>query len=136
MYEYFEHTADVGLRLRAPDLDGLFVDAARGLFALMVENLETVQPRRRVSFRLRGSNHEELLFDWIHELIVAFDTRHLLFSAFDVHVDSDGLDAQAWGEPFYPERHRLGSEAKAVPYHGLKLERLENEYVGELILDI
>ena len=109
MYEYFEHTADVGLRLRAPDLDGLFVDAARGLFALMVENLETVQPRRRVSFRLRGSDHEELLFDWIHELIVAFDTRHLLFSAFDVHVDSDGLDARAWGEPFDPEYHEAMS---------------------------
>ena len=33
MYEFFEHTADLGLRVRARDLNGLFRDAALGLFA-------------------------------------------------------------------------------------------------------
>ena len=44
MYELFGHTADLGLRVRAPDLDTLFAEAGRGLFAMVVENLEQVQP--------------------------------------------------------------------------------------------
>src|SRR5689334_13740816 len=31
MYETFEHTADLGLRIRAPDLDTLFAEAGRAL---------------------------------------------------------------------------------------------------------
>ena len=44
MYEVFEHTADVGLRARAGDLNGLFAEAGRGLFSLLVENLDVVRP--------------------------------------------------------------------------------------------
>ena len=32
MYELFEHTADLGLRVRAADLDSLFNEAAQCLF--------------------------------------------------------------------------------------------------------
>ena len=31
MYEFFEHTADLGLRVRAPTLDVLFAEAACAL---------------------------------------------------------------------------------------------------------
>ena len=39
MYELFEHTADLGLRVEAQDLDALFRDAAEGLFSIIVEPL-------------------------------------------------------------------------------------------------
>ena len=43
MYETFEHTADLGLRVRAPDLDTLFAEAAGALFAAIIEDPGTVQ---------------------------------------------------------------------------------------------
>ena len=43
MYEVFEHTADLGLRVRADSLQSLFVEAARGMFAMIVVNLEEVR---------------------------------------------------------------------------------------------
>ncbi len=47
MYEIFEHTADLGIRVCAGSLDELFADAARGLFAVMVANVDAGSPRRR-----------------------------------------------------------------------------------------
>ena len=47
MYELFEHTADLGLRVRAPDLDTLFAEAAAGLFSMIVEDIASVVPRDR-----------------------------------------------------------------------------------------
>ncbi len=65
MYEVFEHTADVGIRIRAADLKGLFEEAARGLFAILVANLEAVRPVQETPFRLEGDRQDDLLFDWL-----------------------------------------------------------------------
>ena len=46
MYEIFEHTADLGLRIRADDLQGLFEEAARGLFSVVV----TISGRATATF--------------------------------------------------------------------------------------
>ena len=135
-YDYFEHTADIGLCVRAPDLDTLFVDAACGLFCLIVEDLNAVQPCCGLTFRLEASELEELFIDWMQELIYAFDTRRILLKQFDVHIEAGRLDGHPVGEPFDPKRHRLGTEVKAVTYHGLKLERLDDVFVGQMILDI
>ena len=37
-YEFFEHTADVGLHVSGVTLEDLFVHAAQGLFELLVED--------------------------------------------------------------------------------------------------
>ena len=69
MYEIFEHTADLGIRVRAGDEDELFADAARGLFSVMVANLDAVRPLEEVRIQLVGENLEELLHDWLAELL-------------------------------------------------------------------
>ena len=56
MFELFEHTADVGLRIRAADLNGLFAEAARGLFSLIVENMDDVRPGRQCTYRLEADD--------------------------------------------------------------------------------
>ena len=56
MYEIFEHTADLGIRVCAGSLDELFADAARGLFSVMVANLDAVQKVEEVRFQIAGNN--------------------------------------------------------------------------------
>ena len=136
MYETFDHTADLGLRVRAPDLDTLFVEAARGLFSVIVEDLATVEPRRSVEVRLEGDDREYLLFDWLKALLYHFDTEHLLFSRFDVQVGADGLVGSAGGEPMDESRHEPAHEVKAITYHGLTVEREGDGWLAEVIVDI
>ena len=136
MYELFDHTADVGLRVRAADRPGLFADAGRGLFSLIVENIDAVEARRWLTFRLEGSSLDHLLVDWLAELLYTFDTRRMLMARFDVRVGDGSLDARAAGEPFDPSRHRLGPEVKAVTYHGLTARRTDDGYLAEVIVDI
>ena len=136
MYEAFEHTADLGLRARAPDLDTLFGEAARALFAAIVEDLSTIEPRQRLDVRLAADEREYLLFDWLRELLYRFDSEHLVFGRFEVHVDDRGLDGIAWGEPLDPARHRLLHEVKAITYHGLAVRQTEQDWLAEVIVDI
>jgi SHS2 domain-containing protein len=136
MYETFDHTADLGLRIRAADLDTLFAEAALSLFSALVEDLGTVVARQKVEVRIDGSDREYLLFDWLRALLVRFDTEHLLFSRFEVHVRDDGLDGIAWGEPLDRSRHELAHEVKAITYHGLRVEPADGGWLAEVIVDI
>ena len=136
MYEFFEHTADLGLRIQAASLDALFVDAARGLFAAIVDGPETVRPDRRIDIDIAGSDREYLLFDWLRELLFRFDADQLLFSRFDVKVTENSVQGSAWGEAIDPTRHVLSHEVKAITYHGLRVEREGEQWIAEVIVDI
>ena len=136
MYETFEHTADLGLRIRAADLDTLFTEAARALFSVIVEDLDSVQPHQRLDVQLPPEEREYLLFDWLRQLLANFDARHLLFSRFTVHVDDNGLTGTAWGEPLDRDRHILDHEVKALTYHHLRVEQTDDGWLAEIIVDI
>jgi SHS2 domain-containing protein len=140
MYEYFEHTADVGIRLRAPDLESLLADAGRALFGLIVENLEDVQPETAVHIEVPRQVSPDaldyLLFDWLSELIHQFEATRTVLCEFDVRSTGDGLTAEGRGEELDPERHRLGHEVKAVTYHELFLRQTANGWEAQAIVDL
>jgi SHS2 domain-containing protein len=136
MYETFEHTADLGLRVRAADLDALFVEAAQCLFSAIVEDLATVRPTQRINMQLDGDDREFLLFDWLRKLLYHFDAEHLLFGKFEVHVTNQGLTGSAWGEPLDRARHNLEHEVKAITYHELCVEKVGDAWEAEVIVDI
>jgi SHS2 domain-containing protein len=136
MYEIFEHTADLGLRVKATDLDTLFVEAARGLLSVIVENLDEVRPVEQINFHIEGQDRQYLFFDWLNEILYTFDTKHLILSRFDVKVGEAGLDAVAWGEALDTDRHQLDHEVKAITYHALKVIKQQDGWLAEVIVDI
>lgn len=136
MYEVFEHTADLGLRVLAEDEPTLFVEAARGLFSLIVANLDAVRPVQTRAFALQASRRDDLLFDWLSELLYVFETERLVLAQFRVALSAGGLQAEAAGEPLDPARHQLEHEVKAITYHGLVVEQTPQGWRAEVIVDI
>ncbi len=134
----FDHTADLGLRIEALELDDLFRTAAEGLFSVIVTHPDHIQPVHVEEFQLRAESVQELLADWLNELIFRCETMHLVFSQFELHVDHAGASLQGWarGEALDPERHGLDHEVKAATHHGLCLVHEEGGWIAEVILDI
>jgi SHS2 domain-containing protein len=137
MFETFDHTADLGLRVRAESLEALFEDAARGLFSVLVANLAEVRAVQEKTYRVEGESPDYLLFDWLNELLYTFETEKLLLGEFQVRFDGGGLFAACRGEPVDAARHVLDHEVKAITYHGLKVERAAGgDWLAEVIVDI
>jgi SHS2 domain-containing protein len=136
MYELFEHTADLGLRMRAGDLDRLFEDAASALFSVILANPESVEAVEEMTFRIEGTRRDDLLVDWLAELLFVFDTRRMVFGRFEVRVHDTHVEATARGEPIDPARHELDMEVKAITYHQLKVERDGDGWLAEVIVDL
>lgn len=136
MYELFEHTADLGLRVRAADLNTLFAEAGKCLLSAIVEDPATVMPRHECTIMLEGADKEYLLVDWLRRLLDLFEDGRLLCCEFEIIVSPEGLSAVAFGEDYDPARHLLAHEVKAITYHELKVVRDGDEWLAEVIVDI
>jgi SHS2 domain-containing protein len=138
VYELFEHTADLGLRVHAPDVDALFREAAEALFAAIVErgDEEGARQAETLRFSLDAEQLDWLLADWLAELLYAFESRRFLLDRFRVRVEGTRLEAEARAVPLGPGSDRLLHEVKAITYHGLRVERDGDGWLAEVIVDI
>jgi SHS2 domain-containing protein len=136
MHEIFEHTADFGLRIRSPDLNTLFSEAAEALFSAFVVNRGGISPVESVKVSLPPGEPEELLHDWLSELLYLFCTRRMVFCEFEVLFSGGDLAGIARGEKIDKKRHEIEMEVKAITWHGLKIEKIPDGYLAEVIVDI
>lgn len=138
-YEYFEVTAEVGIRAWGRTLEESFVEAARALFALMVETA-AVRPQRTVTTELQAESQETLLADWLNRLILERDRTGCVFSEFRVKIVPQGqgfvLTGEARGEPLDRSRHDPRIDVKAVTYNNLRVLRQPDGVLVECVLDI
>jgi len=137
-YEFFEHTADVGVVVRGGTLPRLFENASRALFDLVCDR-RAVRPRRSVRVAVQGSSLEDLLVRWLSELLYLLDTEDMLFASFTLaRVDRTLFRARgrARGERIDRSRHRLKREIKAVTYHQIQLVRGRSAWRVRLVFDV
>ncbi len=136
MFEFFDHTADLGLRITSPDLNTLFQEASQAMFTAVVEDLSTIEPKQQVEISIEGDEVDYLLFDWLTALLIRFDADHMLFGNFEVEVTPKGMTGKAWGELLDRSRHDIEHEVKAITYHGLLVEQNDDGWLAEIIVDI
>jgi SHS2 domain-containing protein len=145
MFELFDHTADLGLRVQATTLEELLAEAGRGLLVMHVANPETVRPVQAKTIELLADDPAYLLFDWLSELLFAFESNKLLLAEFEIElcpselppgVFPSKLIAHCRGEQMDPARHVMDHEVKAITYHGLKVEQQDGTWFAEVIVDI
>ena len=135
-FEILDHTADLGLRAHGPDLSSLFSNAARGMFSVITD-LDSIQPTQPVPVSLNAESLDDLLVAWLSELLYLFSTRSMLFCRFEIsEIDDHHIQATAFGQPIDPSCHELLTEIKAVTYHDLKLEKLNDAWQTSVLFDI
>ena len=136
MYQTFEHTADLGLRLQAASLTELFSEAAVGLMSILMEDPGSLQPRYEVPIQIESNDREYLLFDWLTELLYLFESRKLLVAKCEIRVDDKAVTGNVMGESCDPARHVLAHEVKAITYHQLSVQQVDSIWHAEVIVDI
>lgn len=135
-YRLLAHTADMGVFVKAPDLDGLLASAAQAVTELLVEP-GAVQDRRELALELEAAGTSELLVRWLSEVLFLFETRHFLGRRFQVRTAGGSrLSAQIGGEELDWERHRFRCEVKAVTRHKLRVESTARGWRAFFIVDL
>jgi SHS2 domain-containing protein len=125
-YTFIDHTADVAADLTAPTPGLLFSYAAQAMTDTITV-LSTVAPSVTQSVTLESGSLEDLLVDWLNELLYRFEVQNMLVSDATVTLrEAEGrwsLEAAMAGEPFDPARHPARVLVKSATYHGLHITR-------------
>ncbi|MEJ2770663.1 MAG: archease [Sulfolobaceae archaeon] len=136
-YEFFDHTADIGIKAYGRDLNEAFENAALAVFEVMTDTSK-VEPKESREIEIDGMDLENLLYRWIESLLVYYDSELLLFGKFKVKIDLENLrlNAIAWGEKFNPDKHERRTVVKAVTYHEMSIVKTNNGYELTFVVDI
>ncbi|MFH0791082.1 MAG: archease [Candidatus Omnitrophota bacterium] len=138
-YEIIEHTADIGIRVSAPDLAGVFSKAAAAMFDIIAEKKLSAVSRqlsaKKVIVKQKAGNLEELLVNWLNELLSLSAVKELIFYGFKINkLDAKGLEAEVFAKPM--KNFKVNTEIKAATYHELKVIKVDSGWQAEVIFDV
>lgn len=138
-YRFLEDVAiaDAAFEAEAESLNELFRICAQATFEVMADT-RSIEPRHQEQVELTSLSLEELLFDWLAELIYLKDAQSMLFGEFEVDIqENEGyrLTASAWGEPADQKKHKVRVDVKAVTYHLLEVKKSQGKWTAKVILD-
>jgi SHS2 domain-containing protein len=135
-FTLLDHTADIGMKVSANDLDALFIEAARALVQLLVKG----DPYGRVSKRnisIEGADLPDLMVRWLGEILYLFEGERLIATAFpDLTVGPHELVAAVNAFPYDPGRHEVLTEIKGITYHESRVLYRDGQWEATIILDI
>lgn len=128
-----EHTADWALRVRGGDLAQLFGRAAEGLARLLVADVAAVPLDRARDVVLEAYDAEDLLVDWLGELVYWAERDGMVFPAVEFRqVTATQLAGTVRGGRV-PEMQK---HIKAVTYHDLAIRQTERGLEVTVVFDV
>ena len=136
-FEFIEDlTSDVMFKAYGKTLEELFSNAALALSSITCQ-IGQIEHKKVKEIEVKGKSLEDLMFNWLQELIVTVDMDNLFFSKFEIlKIKEDGayLKARCYGETTTPEKG--GTVVKSVTYYKYELKKIKEGYSVRVTLDI
>lgn len=137
VYKFLEHTADAFFEVSSKNIEKIFIDAAKALTEIQV-NIKKIKKKVKYEINIKNKNLEQLLFDWLSELIFIKDSHQLIFSKFNVKIEKNDeymLKAYCYGEKIKID-HEQKADAKAITMHEFKLWKENSLWKARVLVDI
>lgn len=135
-YEILDHTADVCLRIYGKSFGELFENAARAMMELITDR-EKINPSQEIEIEVHGENIEELLVHWLQEILFLQEVRKMIFKHFKLNlISKTHAKGKAIGEKIDINKHELHFDIKAVTYHNLKIEPINDKLKVDIVFDV
>lgn len=130
-YEEISHTADLALRVWGENFHDMLRHAAEGMYALMGAGIKKSTSSEE-SFTIADASHEEILVDFLNELLFIFEVHGRALDEFQFKNSAEGLSVQAVGHPV----DRIQRAIKAVTFHDLKVGQSNRGFETIITFDV
>ncbi|MBR4448325.1 archease [Methanobrevibacter sp.] len=124
-YEYFEATADVGLKAYGKNLNDAFENAGVAIFNI-ISDTSNIDALKEIEFEITSEDEVSLLYDYLEELLFYHEVEFMLFSEFHVEIDGNlHLKAKIKGEEIDWNKHERKTEIKAITFHKMDVKKTD-----------
>jgi SHS2 domain-containing protein len=132
-------TADLAFKAYGADINELFSNSALAVCDATVER-KTVGKKRSVEIRLEADTLENLLFDFLSEIVYRKDVDQVVFADCKASVKEKRgvfkLHATLRGEKIDRKRHNLRSDIKAITLHMFSITKRGKGFEAQVVVDI
>lgn len=134
-WKFLEHTADVRLEVYGATMEELFLNAATGFTSLLASDAHIVAAAE-FEVDLEAAEPEELLINWLRELLYQHETSGFVLSEAHIfEMSPRRLKARLMGGTRSPDDEK-DMEVKGVTYHGISVEKTAVGYSARVVFDI
>ena len=135
-YHIIDHTADLGIIVEGTDEKNLFIRAAQAMTDLMVKgDISKKTVIKDVS--LQGEDFPDLMVRWLGEILYLFDGENLIVNSIKIKsISPIQLKSILTLSSFNPEHHQVKREIKAVTYHQISVDNVNDGWQARIIFDI
>lgn len=138
-YRILPHTADLAIWAQGKSLAELFINLAYGMYQAMTgERIEKFKLQtancKRQNFAVAGETKEDLLVNFLNELVFLADKNKLVIGGIKIEkISSQALSAKISATPL-SQSPKL--DIKAATYHDLKIKEIGNHLETTVLFDI
>ena len=135
-YEIIDHTADLGIIVKGPDVKSLFILAAQAMTDLMVRG--DISDKTAIKDVLvGGEDFPDLMVRWLGEILYLFDGENLIVNSIKIKsISPTKLKSTLTLTSFGTEHHQVIREIKAVTYHQISVDKTKDGWQAKVIFDI
>ena len=142
-YKFLEDVAiaDIAYEAYGKNLNELFENAAFAIFELSA-NLKTINANKKLEIILENEKIENLLYDFLSEILFLKDSKYMVFKNVKVKIDEDKknnkikLKSILEGDTINAEKQQLENDIKAITMHMFKVEKTKKGYKATVVVDI
>ena len=135
-YQIIDHTADLGIIVKGPDVRHLFINAAQAMTDIMVKG----DIRDKMAVRdvlVEGEDFPDLMVRWLGEILYLFEGENLIVNSIEIKsISPIQLKSTLTLTSFDPKRHQVLREIKAVTYHQISVNKVNDGWETRVIFDI
>ena len=135
-YQIIDHTADLGIIVKGVDEKDVFIRAAHAMTDLMLKG-DISRKTVMKDISLQGEDFPDLMVKWLGEILYLFNGEKLLMHSIKIKsISPITLRSTLTLSSFEPKHHQVKREIKAVTYHQIFVDQVNDGWEARVIFDI
>lgn len=135
-YRILSRSSDLLIKVFGRAQAELFANSAFALFDLITD-IEKVEVRERLPLEVEGVNRDDLMVNWMRELLYLYQVSGYLLKEFQVEeAREDYVRGVVCGEKFDPDRHDIQRDIRAVAYHQSRMDKTGDQWTAQVIFEL
>lgn len=135
-YRILNRSSDLLIKVFGNTQPELFANSGFALFDLMTD-VEKIQTADHLPLEVEGVDRDDLMVNWMRELLYLFQGSGYLLKEFRVREAKDNyVRGEVSGEKFDPDRHELQRDIKSVAYHQSRMEKTGDQWTAQVMFEL
>ena len=133
-FKFIPHTADVKFQAFGKTLKEVFKNSALALFDTFYDG--KVKEKKKFKIKAKGNDLESLLYEFLEEFLVLFDSKHFLPSKIkNLKLDKNNFKIEVEVVGDYIKNYKTSVHVKAITYNEMFIKK-EKNWIAQVVVDV